>query len=83
MPENLTLIWFYNNNCDYCVEIEDEVKDFAQFKGATFVPVEAGIVDESGAPQVPAIMYTHPKVENHIFIGRFCLEALRYCLEQG
>ena len=84
MREDLILIWFFNRECHYCVEMEPEVQQFAQSKGAIFQPVEASIIDEeSGEPAVPAIMYTDPIVENHMFVGRFCLDALRYCLEQG
>jgi hypothetical protein len=84
MRENLILIWFFNNDCEYCVDLEDEVKEFAHSQGAFFQPVLAGIIDEeTGEPAVPAIMYNDPRVENHMFVGRFCLDALRYCLEQG
>lgn len=84
MREDLILLWFFNNNCEYCVEMEDEVKEFARSKGAIFQPVEAGVIDEeTGEAAVPAIMYNDPVVENHMFVGRFCLDALRYCLEQG
>jgi hypothetical protein len=84
VSENLTLIWFFNPDCEYCTDIEQEVIQFARKKGARFQPVLAGIIDpESGEAQVPAIMYTHPTVKNHIFMGRFCLDALRYTLEHG
>ena len=84
MREDLKVVWFFNNECRYCIELEPEVKEFARAKGAEFIPVAAAIMDEeSGEPQVPALMYTHPLVENRLFVGRFCLDALRYCLEQG
>lgn len=83
MREDLVLLWFFNDECRYCVELEPEVKEFAASQGAIFQPVLAGIIDpESGEPQVPALMYNDPLVENHLFVGRFCLDALRYLLEQ-
>lgn len=84
MPKRLTLIWFYNDECEYCVELEPEVTKFAQINDARLARVISGIVDpETGEAQVPALMYTHPKVHNHLFVGRFCLDALRYCLQDG
>lgn len=84
MSKDLILLWFFNNDCEYCVDLEDEVEEFARDKGAIFQPVEAAITDpETGETQVPAIMYNDPIVENHIFVGRFCLDALRYMLENG
>lgn len=78
------LIWFYNPECDYCIDMEEDVKQFASQRGAELILVRAGIIDEeTGEPQVPALMFIHPKTENHIFLGRFCLEALRYTLENG
>jgi hypothetical protein len=78
------LIWFYNDGCEYCTEMEPEVREFARSMEARFVRVLSGIVDpETGEAQVPALMYTDPMVENRLFIGRFCLEALRYCLANG
>lgn len=79
MPKRL--IWFYNDECEYCRDLEDEVKKFANHEGADLVRVESGIIDtETGEPQVPALMYEDPRVEYHIFVGRFCLDALRYVL---
>lgn len=84
MSEDLVLIWFFNPDCDYCIKLEPDVVKFAQKKGAKVARVLAGVIDpESGEPQVPAIMYTHPSTKNHLFVGRFCLDALRYQLEQG
>ena len=82
MPKRL--IWFYNEDCEYCTEMDHEIKRFCRQMGAELIIVTAGIIDEeTGEPQVPALMYTDPKTENHIFLGRFCLEALRYTLENG
>lgn len=83
MREKLNLFWFYNDECEYCTEMEPEVKQFAKSRDARFIPVHHGIVDESGEPQVPAIMFSDPKVENRIFLGRFALDALRWSLAQG
>lgn len=78
------LIWFFNNDCEYCVDLEPEVKEYATHIGAEFTPVMCGIIDpETGEAQVPALMLTRPQVENHIFLGRFCLDALRYTLANG
>ena len=79
--DDYSLIWFYNPDCEYCTDIEQEVTRFAQNRGAILRKVLAGIIDpESGESQVPALMYTHPAVKNHMFVGRFCLEALRWTL---
>ena len=80
----MTLIWFYNDDCSYCTELEPEVAQFAHDKGARLARVMSGIVDEeTGEAQVPALMYTDPRVNNRLFIGRFCLDALRYNLQNG
>jgi thiol-disulfide isomerase/thioredoxin len=75
------VVWFFNDECEYCTELEPAVVQFAQQEGAFLARTECGIVDpETGEAQVPALMYTHPKVDRHIFVGRFCLEALRWVL---
>lgn len=83
MSEKLTLLWFYSPDCEYCTEIEDEVKRFAESQEAYLVTYQRDILDDWGALQVPALMFNHPSVENHVFIGRFCLDALRYMLANG
>ncbi len=82
-PLHEELIWFISPDCDYCTELDPHVQEFAKANNLTLRRVEAGILDETGEPQVPALLMhsdSRPKANNLLIVGRFCLEALRWHL---
>ena len=75
-----TLIFLWARDCRLCVALFPRIRAFAATAGASFHAIEAGILDEDGQPQVPALYCSHPATAGLLLVGSACLDAVQHHL---